>query len=203
MTYFVATERYGRIEVEFDSKRFLSDLAAALGGTDVDPEYQGGRFSVGELAMYLRQGWGAKARRVTINCGTTDKSAHQLAYARGRVPDFPEISIDPDRPLDAVVKDIRKRLIEPAAEPLAALKSLASEQADTVATLRAHAERINASYPGSVTLRDETKSEASFYLNSAGCYLSGRLNTDGSLYVDRLGTVPSSKLDALLKLLAA
>jgi len=204
MTYFTETKHAHRTDIEFDSKRFLGDITTALGGaTDIDPEYQGGRFNLGELAIYIRAGYGAKARRVTISCGIADRAIHQLAYAQGRVGEFPSISIDTDRPLDAIVKDIRKRLIEAASEPLAQAKALAQKQANTASELKAHADRINSQFPGVVTLPDDnTKREAALYMNGGGCYLSGRLNSDGGIYVDRLGSVPAHKVEALLKLLA-
>lgn len=204
MTYFTETERHGRTQIEFDSKRFLADLVAALGGSDADPEYQGGRFNVDGLAVYLRQGYGAKVRRVTVTSGTADKDAHRLAYARGSVPSFPSITIDPDRPLDVLVKDIKRRVIEASAEPMAALAALAAAQADTASQLKAAADRINAKFPGAVTVSgDDTKRNADVYLNGAGSYLSGRLNADGTLYVDRVGSVPAHKVEALLALLTA
>lgn len=205
MTYFTESEKYGRKEVEFDSKRFLADLVAALGGSNPDPEYQGGRFDLGDLSIYLRQGYGAKARRVTISCGASDRAAHQRAYSHGRLPAFPSITVDPDRPLDVLVKDIKRRVIDAAVEPLAALKAADAAQGEAFASLQAAAARINARFPGAVTLSTvDTVREAPLYLNGGGsAYLSGRLQSDGRLYVDRVGTVDAEKVERLLALLTA
>lgn len=203
MSYF-KKQTYGtRVAVSLDGDRLLTDLVSALGGSNVDPGYQGGSFTVGELAIYIRAGYGAKARRVTISSGIADRKAHQRAYASRSIPSFPTITVDPDRGVDVITKDIRKRVIEASAGALAAIHAASNAQSETFASLQNAAERLNARFPGTVTLPDDdTNREASFYLNGGGCYLSGRLNAEGWLYVDRLGTVPAHKLERLVALLA-
>lgn len=60
-SYFSERTHGQRVETEFDSRRFLNDLAGALGGTDLDHVFQGGAFNVDGLTLYIRQGYGAKA----------------------------------------------------------------------------------------------------------------------------------------------
>jgi len=185
------------------SPRFVTDLADALGGRDVNHEYQSGAFTVGDLRVILRQGWGAKARRVRVVCTAADTEACRRAYSQGGSFPFPEATIDPERPLDAVVKDLQRRIIDKAAPALARVAEASAKQSAEALQLREHAERINDRFPGTVTEHtDSSKREAGFYFNQAGSYLSGRLCSDGRLYVDRLGTVPAHKVERLLALLA-
>jgi hypothetical protein len=201
MTYFVEQEIHGRKQVEFDYARFLADLVKAFGGQNVDPQYQGGRFEVEGLTITIRTGSGAKARRVTLAASAADTRATRMAYAQGTLPRFPKITIDPDRPFDTLVRDIRKRVIDAGAAPLASLKALAGAQETASDALRQHAERLNAAFPGAVTVPDDrTKDTASVYLNK-GVYLSGRLTSSGTLHIDRIGSLSGDKVERLLALL--
>lgn len=83
------------------------------------------------------------------------------------------------------------------------MKAADAAQSDTFAALKESAARINALFPGAVTMpTDDTKREASLYLNASGVYLYGRLNYNGTLYPDRLGSVPSDKVEGLLAFLS-
>lgn len=203
MTYF-HTDKY--CQLKLNAERFARDLCEALGAGGYESEdfTAAARIYMAPLRLYLRQGYGAGAKRVTISSGIADSEIHRRAYSRRSNFNFPEITVDPDRPMAALAKDIRKRVIDASAGPLAAMLEAEKQASELASGVRQHAERIAAAFPtASVTIGDDTKTEAGFYLNHNGVYLSGRINSSGALYVDRLGTVPPDKLDALLALLTS
>jgi hypothetical protein len=121
------------------------------------------------------------------------------AHTQGRLPEYPRITVDPDKA--ALVRDIQRRVIDAAAGPLAAMKAADIEAREDFASLKAHAALINAAFPGVVSMpSDDTKREAGVYMS--GGRVTGRLNCDGRLYIDRVATIPAHKVARFLSLMA-
>ena len=203
MSYF-QTDSHGQIRL--NAERFARDLCEALGAGGYESEdfISAARIYIAPLRLYLRQGYGAQVKRVTISSGIADSEIHRRAYSRRSNFKFPEVTVDPDRPMAALAKDIRKRVIDASAGPLAAMLDAEKQATELASNVRQHAERIATAFPtASVKIGDDTQTEAGFYLNHNGVYLSGRINSSGALYVDRLGTIPPEKLNAILAVLTS
>jgi hypothetical protein len=180
--------RYSRPEYILDVPAFAAALAAQLGGT-VEATESGfagsARIRVGELCLYVRTEHGAKFGRVEIHSGAPE-ATDKLHYSER--PSFPSGSFDTARPLDRLAADIRRRIIEPAAEPTAKAKAKLEANNGHRAQLEAAAAELRAAFPTvQITIRDGTSvTQADVYYSRDGAHLSGRLNADGSLNVERI-----------------
>jgi hypothetical protein len=200
MPYLTPSNTPHDTEPTLDAERFLADLARELGGAEIEPQYKGGVFVCGPLRVYVRQGYGAKARRVHIGCNLADLAEIHRARREGRFPDFPSAWVDPDKAWPALVKDIRRRVIDAAQAPLAQVRQMADDGDARTDRLRTAVDAVNALAPGAATMPEGNSYEAPLYLGR-GVYLNGRLTSDGAIYVDRLGTIPADKVADFLALL--
>lgn len=196
---YMIKSRWG--EMSLDTPRLVADLAKALGATVKPDEMAASEFSpgtiiIGEMSIYVRSEHGAKKGRARISIGAPEL-ARKLSH--GGPDAFPAITVDASRPLDKLATEVRRRVIEPAAAPLAALKARIEGEHNARADCERHAARIRAAHPkANIAFRDASTTEANFYMNTSGGYLTGRLQPDGRLYVDRCGTVEGVRVDAVL-----
>lgn len=119
--YLTGTNRWG--EAVFDMARFAADLAAELGGTVIeDPERRDcNTIEVdGVRAWLATKGYGAGAyAKVHVHAM---RPADGLAYndhPYGKEYKLPDAWVTATRPMPAIAKDVRRRVIEPAKTPLA------------------------------------------------------------------------------------
>lgn len=176
------------------SAEFYAALAAALGATDLETENRAGRMTIGDVRLCFRQGYGANAKRLTASAYAADKDASARAYRYGRPLKFPEATFDPTRPVDALARDIGKRLIEKSAPALAAIREMDASQQALTGALETQAAAIRRRHPAlQVTVKDH---EAQVY----GSGVSARMSRDGSLYFDRI-SVGADKAARVLAIL--
>jgi hypothetical protein len=197
--YMRTVENYGRTERQFEIKRFCADLAPLVGAAVVCEDGSHDRPNLVRndgLTLYVCGKWNAPGR-VSVSVGAPEIT-RRLDHSH-YVAKFPSATFDAARPLDKLAADIRRRLIEPAAEPLEKLRqALATQEGGRAATER-HAAAILARWPAArITFADERKTQATLYL--AG--VSASLTSDGGLYVDRIGGVDSARTMRLLAALA-
>ncbi len=207
---FIATRTsYGREEKFLSIGRFAKALAPLLGATlelahgDEDGWMTQARLVLGDLTIFVSARGGTQARpRPELRAYPT--ASTQKLYNKFTVPKFPEMTVDASRPLDKIAADVKRRLIEPSAEPLAKVKELFAALAAQESSLAGNIARLRQAFP-TATIRDpETNAtSASFYLTTPDCYLSGTLKQDGSLYVERLGELKPGRLDKVLAALTA
>jgi hypothetical protein len=100
---------------------------------------------------------------------------------------FPEISVDAGRPLAALVKDIRRRLIDASAEARKALEAAGecyNVRRDALAALVAG---LRAAHPAiKIGEPDRDHFGVTFNHYGAGVSFTGRLTYEGAIYFDRL-----------------
>ena len=193
MTVF-DTNKYGEQRI---SAAFYAALAKALGATLKDTEDNGyARMTVGSLALVFRQGYGANIRRMSGTAYAADPEAHSRAHRYGRPVKFPECTLDPTRPLDALARDVGKRLIEKSAPALASIAAMDAQQRANESAIEAAATDLRRAFPA---LRVEVK-DTSAQVWASG--LTARLDRDGALTFDWL-CVSADKAAAILRILTA
>jgi hypothetical protein len=204
---FVTTrEQYGRTEYNFDTAAFVRALADALGMAIIEREngFDTPRLDLGDgLTMYARaDSYGANKGRVELSTYTELGRAIAGRYSAVK---FPSINIDPRRPMDALVKDVRKRLIAPSAEPLATVKARTAEHAQARNSLGERVAALRAAWPGKldITVKDNATSASLWATGSSGHYLHGTLYEDGRVSIDRIGDLRGDKAAALFAVLFA
>jgi hypothetical protein len=208
----------GRSERVLDRRRLAADLAPLLGGTlepitaieaedSRSPADLSANLRIGDLLIHLnRDKYSRPIERIHVSAGPLRPASIRLAGASRQT--YPECTLDSGRPLDALAKAIRSRVIEPAATPLAAdlakVRAMV-DNADGLAKVRAE---LLARFPAmdrqtanGLAIAEPERDGRDAYLSAAGngFSLSGRLKADGSLYVDRLSlNRPAAELLAWL-----
>lgn len=196
--YLITIPAFGSgYETVLDRARLARDIAEAIGGTVVveddedetrSPQYASARFTVGDLLVYLsRDGFNAKnVGRVKVSCGAPRTVARRLA-GQIRIPEWPSITLDSARPLDAIVKAIRARVIEPAAPILAAQLAEFAKMDQDGAAIREQRAVLLMRFPFlRIDEPDERGNSVQVYGQRGNASLSARLTSGGALYVDRL-----------------
>lgn len=197
------TAGYERRYVE--AAKVAEALAAAWGAElgECEPgEYGIGRVILdGKLTVYIR-GDSRKVGRVEVGASCPFLERKLSHYDR---PKFPRVSADTGKGIEALAKDLKRRVVELAAVPLAQLEQRFAAQTDHRASLKAHAEALTATVPA---LRvdvpaDDTRLEANVSGQIGGVYVSARLSSSGSLSFDRLTSLGNAQALAVLAALAA
>ena len=188
----------GRKEVKIDMPRFARDLAKALDklltGTDVVKLLPPGEYAhenqsiqVGNDVLDIRaDNWKKKVNAyinapdvVWGNRNTYEKS-HRTESA----------SVNPDgRTIEAIAKDINKRVVVASQEALAKQREWAAANIAAKAEIVRVAAALKDRVPGLDIRVNVDEKRAAVYSGSTGHYLSGSLSADGTVSVDRIGSV--------------
>lgn len=107
---------------------------------------------------------------------------------------LPEASVSVARPLAAIAKDITRRVIMPAAAPLAKRVEYAAAIVKRRKGVAEMAEELGR-FPGLTVRLERSGDSASLYASDP--YLSGRLDSDGSVTLDRLSSLSLEKFAAV------
>ncbi len=128
MAYIIETESFGRKERAVDLHRFAADLAGVIGGTlrPVDDDRHFRRIQLAENDLHLSTSYQHKMRVVARM--VAPEIAHDDRCYYAKEARTPEVTIDPERDLRAVARDLRRRAFEPAQEPLAKQRAFAAER---------------------------------------------------------------------------
>lgn len=202
--YTTTVEKYGREEKAVDLKRFVADLAKELGGkvwndpmVDVDDRTH---IVLGTERLDVTGNiWGLKGR-VRVSIWAPDVKHDERGYYGDKRMRTETATVDPNkRTIAAIAKDIKKRVVDGSKEAL----RLQREYADTVrqgrADLQTHAKRLQQSTGLDVRLNKQSDREVAVY--GGKFHISARLYADGSVTVDRLGSMPIEKFEALVYVL--
>jgi len=126
--YTTIVEEHGRKKARIDVGRFAADLAIEL-GAEVMATAEGWReLKIAEdLSLMLCVAYDkiyvyVKSRALGIPRGD------ELYYSQSQAAAMPEARVSPSRPMAAIAKDIRRRVIEPSAAPLAYRKNYAAQR---------------------------------------------------------------------------
>jgi hypothetical protein len=196
---YVKTEtKYGREERSLDIHRFARDLAKAIGGK-VIPQAPGeiineryASIEIDGAAIGLTGGWGRNdLEKVAVRISPLGLKLSYNDTPRGDEFKTPEAKVSTARPLATIAADIKRRVIDPGAAPIAKLREHAAACVQQATDLRATADRLRKRYPGlSVTVKDDARHSAPFYRNdNKGPYLSGTVYPDGSASIERVGSL--------------
>ncbi len=186
---FDAVDRWG--EVFTDRAAFAAALAPHLGGTFTrDPESpEGATYGVVRIELttlglriviHAKHGANSRGRLSLAIC-----AAGPLAYDNG--VKFPSsITIDSGRPLETLARDVSRRLIEPSAGPLAALRQRAAEKAAAEQSAESTLASLQKRFPGArfSLASDRVQVDVS---GPSGLYIHARMR-DGRLYIERAGS---------------
>jgi hypothetical protein len=190
-----------------DLARFVPDLAAALGGKVFRPEgYLDSdrrlNIELDGFVISASQLWN-DSTKVTLHIDEREREWLGSNEPYGDDYKMPSIRISVDRPMKALVADIRRRLIEPAKAPAAKRREYAARMAESKSNLATVAAALRQRFPR-LEVRDpkDQVHATGLYLNSdAGPYLSGTVYADGKVSIDRLGQLSPEQFDRLMKAL--
>lgn len=201
MSYFNQIVEYGRTRRNFDGQRFVADLAKALGGAVVNREISTDipDIDLGDYRVRVYVAWNAHGK---VSLHISERNAKWLGSDEPSGDEYrwPEISVSVDRPMTALVKDINRRLIEPAAAPLAKRREHQARIESNRGDLRKQAERLRAAHPSlDVHPLDKDQTQGGSFFNRDGSvYLNGRFYHDGRVQIDRIGSLSAEQFDRVM-----
>ena len=207
MSYIEVVQSYGHDERKLNVARFAADLRKALGGAplpakDCDTDvYRHARFALDGNEITLTSGWRRnEIDKVTVRCSPLNCKLDYNNTPRGDEYKLPEATVSAERPLQAIAADIKRRVIEPAKAPIAKRREYAATLAKQANDLASTCARLRERFPGlSVTLKNGATYSASLYHNTdAGPYLSGQVHADGSMSIDRLGSLSADQFERVM-----
>lgn len=195
---FMRKDQWGEEFVAFDE--LAAALAPVLGGTvgECEPgKYGQGRIELDGYRLAIRGARPGPADKIEVAAWLNEASG--LHYS-DRTP-MPSAGMSLSKGLDAVVRDIRNRVMAKTAEPLAETRAKVERMNEARARLELAAAGIADAFPAmSVKLPPEKHAtSADLYAGpSFGTYLSGNLYADGSVTIQRLGNLNAKQARAVL-----
>lgn len=179
---------FGREEQYFSLADFGEALAKEIGAKVEIAEpgpYGNVRLSVegGRMRLGFSMGYGAKAERITISAYLPQEQKLDF-HARSKLP---TISVDRNREIAAIGRDVTRRIVEPSRPLLAASEEKIAAKEATAARLLDLCAELEAQFPGlSAAPRGENEITAPIYYNHDGAYLTGTLYADGHMTFERV-----------------
>jgi hypothetical protein len=202
VTYLKDHESFGRIEKRIDLVRFAADLAKQLAGkTTTEAQYPDERqgVMVGTDLINLSADNHKKRVHVSISAPEVpwdDRNTYDKAHKTESA------SVNPDgRTIERIAADIKRRVIEPSKEPLRLQREHAVKMAEGRASIVRLSAALKARLPGLDVRTNEKEQRAAIYSGSNGHYLSATLSGDGTIAVERLGSMPMSKFERIVAIL--
>jgi hypothetical protein len=192
---------FGRTIEIIDIKTFTRDLAAAMDGKVLpsEDEYNTKRYAKFELdscVIGVTAGWQTNKVLVTISptgINPNDASPHGDKYK------LPRINVSVERPIVTIVAHIKRRLIEPAKAPIAELRQYVKNMNRAANDLQAAAAKLRTAHPAlQVKVGENETYSATVYSNDPGPYLNARLYADGTVSIDRLGSLSPEQFERLM-----
>jgi hypothetical protein len=202
MTYQKEHESFGRKELRIDLPRFAADLATQLTGTAANNGgYPDERqdIMVGTDQLHLSADNHKKRVHVSI-------SAPEVKYDDRNTYDkthkTESASVNPDgRTIERIAADIKRRVIEPSKDALRLQREYAVKMAEGRASIVRLSAALKARLPSLDVRTNEKEQRAAIYSGSNGHYLSATLSGDGTIAVERLGSMPMSKFERIVAIL--
>lgn len=196
--YMTTREGYGgRTETIVDTARFVVDLAAALGGTveqSDPPDNDYHHILVGELRLSVYANGFRHKGKVHVTCYPVSVPHEDRPYHDGKgTYEMPDANISPLRPMPTIAKDVQRRVIDAAQEPLASIRAYVAKRQASRGSLAENVAKIVAAVPELRESQNGSSSEDSYSKtlnwNGGGVYLSARAYNDGKVGIDRIGSV--------------
>jgi hypothetical protein len=199
--YITVSHAYGRHTEKINLDAFAADLAAALGGTLEQPEpgyHTSCRIAFPEagLCLSVSSGWRkSEARRVTVSAHITDVRYDDRPCSDGRgTYKMPEATVSIDRPMAKIAADVKRRVIDAAERPSAAIRAYAAKRAVERDDLAAAIKRIVSAVPEMAESRNGPSDNYRRQLHwmADGIHMSAYAYSTGHVSVERLGTVSAA-----------
>lgn len=201
MNYLMTVEAYGRHETKIDLNRFVADLAKELGGKVCkDPERDFGDQShivLGtERLDFYANNYGSKGR-VRVSIWAPDVKHDERGHYNDKCKTV-TATVNPNgRTMAAIAKDIKKRVVDGSQEALRLQREYAENVREGRADIKRHATKLQQSTGISVTVNESERS-AAVYWNNGGLYVSGTLHADATVSIDRIGSIPVDRFEAMM-----
>ncbi|KAB2661438.1 hypothetical protein F9K91_24890 [Brucella tritici] len=185
--------------LRFDIETFGRDLAAEMG---IEVEVDGAGTLYPNVVLILGQGliaslcFSHKADK-KVHIRGYHRDNNKLAHHSDRVS-FPNITVNPERDLAAIGRDIQRRLIQVSKEGIESIKARLASQNERAGMLADVIKEYKERFPdASINSISGSTHEADIYYNRNGTYLSGSIDYKGKLYIQRL-SVGDAKTSAAL-----
>lgn len=194
---------------DIDVRPLAAELAAALGGAVVNRHPDGETFShyaniaLGDLEISVARRYPAR-NRLTLSIDLLELSGVSYDDA-GRVK-LPQITVDPARDTVAIVKDIQRRLIAPAQEPLQNKRETIAAYLAKKDAISALLEQMRKDFPRA-HFPEHGKRDQSFQIYSSaatGGHFSATVTQYGdgpSIHFERIGSVSWDQAQRILAIL--
>jgi hypothetical protein len=156
------------------------------------------------LRVHVRRGYGAEKSRLRATIGFTGAE-------RGRMTDYRELpsglhqletAAALSREARAIAAQIETKIIQPAIPLLEEWRGKKARLADEREQLESAVARYRERFPTArIDLGEKETYSANFYgasMGASGGYVNGRINRDGSFYIDRMSSIGESAAFALL-----
>lgn len=203
---FITTEtKYGREEKRFGLCGFARAIAAHLDGYSVDTRdeessYPSATLVKGDARINLRNGYGAKFGKIEFAAYHTGAAVLD-SYARSLGVN--NVTLDGTRDVAKIAADLKRRMLDKLPGAIAAVDARIAERSARVDGLASIVAELQTAFPGlSINRRDGNATSADVYFNHDGRYLTGSINADGCLSIQRLSLRTANDARALFALVA-
>ena len=210
--YLITEEKYGRSETRPDFAALARDLAPLLGGKFVQPEDREWWSGIEVDGMMLQicasqQGQHSDRRKVVVDANPIGirHDDRPTVYAGSSYSEkfrLPQATVSVERPLAAIAKDIKRRVIDAAKAPLAEIAAYAAERQNSRDSLSMAVHAAKAAFPGA----EESKN---FPRDTHHCRLwlpnfsPIDVYADGDVHLERLPNVSLETAKAIIALIKA
>lgn len=203
--YLVPENTAERRSAHLDFARLGPDLAELLGAEL--GEVETGSFGSARLVLssglvlHVRPSSGSHNRLVVYSSASRTLTK-QLRYSE--IATFPEMTATATKTLAQLAKDIQRRVIAEAAEPLQRVADKVKDQLNARHCLLSRVDALTSTVPG---IRvdvpsDLSASSARFNIDGKSFTASGSMHANGSIHLERINGIHADKLAALVAALA-
>jgi hypothetical protein len=199
MSDYLVKDKFGDIDV----RPLAARLAVELGGEVVqrpagdEPVTWWADIKVGDALLGI-----SRTRDCRIGVRIQPAGFPPPLMAACRRFDTPIASLDATRPVERLAADIKRRVIDAGADALANWREALEQERRRRSDLARTVKRIAAEIPAADVALTSDGESATFYLNNGSAYLSGTLYADGTLSVQRCGSIPADRLVAVVAALS-
>jgi len=192
---------------EFAMQSFARDVAFHIGGKYVLPEGDDRSVNAsyahveleGGLRLNISKSWETRGTDM-VAVGIEAADVKSLGYVQGDDYKTPRAKVSSSRPIEKIAADIKRRVIEPSAAPIAKLRALLAQRNESAVNLTKAAAALRKEFPSlKVEVKDGESYNGSVW--NQGHYLSGSLYADGSVSISHIGSLSAEKFRRVMKAL--
>ena len=205
--YFTTREEYGRTVKVLGRPGFRPRSRCRHGRCLYNapkPDDMGAReryatFDLDGCEIGVSRSWQDRlADKVTIAISPRDVKLNYNDTPRGDDYKLPRASMSASKPMARLVADVKRRVIEPAQAPIAKLRAYAAELKSKANSLAERAAAFRKNPRLDVRVENGATHSGTIYSNGDGVYLNARFYADGTVSIDRIGSVNAETFDRIL-----